>query len=287
MTAGRIAGHLLRETLRGALGEQVKWRGIQGGSNRIQIVFSHADELGPEELNRIEAEVNAAVCRNDPVEIDGIGGFAGDVGLFKIVSQDSPSEGVRRIEAAIGAAAIEEVQRCFETVAGLAKAMKVSPDRLPERLKRLQDEVADLHRKVDEGESGSGRIEDAPPAKRIGGVDFIGMVLSGVPGNDLPPMIDEHKASLGSGVVALVSEVSGKAAVAVGVTADLVDRMSAMDLVRAATKPIGGKGGGGRPELARSGGPNPAGAEEAIAAVERMLEACALDEDRKTRHIES
>jgi alanyl-tRNA synthetase len=96
-------------------------------------------------------------------------------------------------------------------------------------------------------------------------------VLSGVSGKDLPALIDEHKARLGSGAILLIADAGGKAAVAAGVTEDLTSRISAVDLVRAAAAALGGKGGGGRPDMAQAGGADASKAQDAIRAAEAVL----------------
>ena len=103
-------------------------------------------------------------------------------------------------------------------------------------------------------------------------IRLVAQVLSGVSGKDLPALIDEHKAALGSGAVLLVADAEGKAAVAAGVTGDLTGRISAVDMVKAAAAALGGKGGGGRPDMAQAGGPDASRADEAIAAVKNLLE---------------
>ena len=100
---------------------------------------------------------------------------------------------------------------------------------------------------------------------------FKAQVLSGVTGKDLPGIIDEMKGQMGSGIVLLIADADGKAAVAAGVTADLTDKVSAVDIVRAAVAELGGKGGGGRPDMAQGGGKDASNAEAAIAAAEAML----------------
>jgi alanyl-tRNA synthetase len=105
----------------------------------------------------------------------------------------------------------------------------------------------------------------------VNGVTFFAQTLTGVSGRDLPPLIDEHKARLGSGAVLLIADVDGKAAVAAGVTGDLTGKLSAVDLVRAAVEKLGGKGGGGRPDLAQGGGTDPSAADEAINAAKAVI----------------
>ena len=112
-----------------------------------------------------------------------------------------------------------------------------------------------------------------PEVSEINGVKLIVKVLSGVSGKDLPGLIDEMKAQIGSGAVVLIADTGGKPAVAAGVTADMVDRISAVTLVKAAAEAMGGKGGGGRPDMAQAGGADIALADAAIAAVTAALEA--------------
>ena len=111
----------------------------------------------------------------------------------------------------------------------------------------------------------------APEAKEVGGVKFIAQVLQGVTGKDLPALVDDHKANLGSGVVLLIADTGSKAAVAGGVTKDLTDKVSAVDIVKAAVAELGGKGGGGRPDMAQGGGASAENADAAIAAAENVL----------------
>jgi len=117
----------------------------------------------------------------------------------------------------------------------------------------------------------SGGAQGGAETRDVAGIAFLPQVISGVQGKDLPPLIDEMKARLGSGVVLLIADTGGKAAVAAGVTADLTDRISAVDLVKAAVEALGGKGGGGRPDLAQGGAKDTENAEAAIAAAEALI----------------
>ena len=105
----------------------------------------------------------------------------------------------------------------------------------------------------------------------MNGIKFHAQVLSGVSGKDLPPLIDEHKARLETGVVVLIADTGDKAAVAAGVTGDLSGKISAVDLVRAAVAELGGKGGGGRPDMAQGGGPSAENADAALAAARAVI----------------
>ena len=152
--------------------------------------------------------------------------------------------------------------------------LKAQPQDVAERVKALQserralqDEVADLRRQLAMGGGGA-----ASEAEVVNGVSLHAQVLSGVTGKDLPPLVDEHKERLGSGAVLLIADTGGKAAVAAGVTDDLTGNLSAVDMVRAAVAELGGKGGGGRPDMAQGGGPSAENGEAAIAAVKKLME---------------
>ncbi len=185
---------------------------------------------------------------------------------------------MRRVEALTGAAALAHVAREEAALAEAAGLLRARPDELAGRIRTLLEErralaqeVADLRRQVALG-GGAGAAEE-PGAETVGGVPFLGQSLAGVSGKDLRGLIDAHKARLGSGVVLLVADAGGKAAVAAGVTDDLTARISAVDIVRAAAEAMGGKGGGGRPDMAQAGGADPSKAGAAIAAARALLEA--------------
>jgi alanyl-tRNA synthetase len=200
----------------------------------------------------------------------------GDIGLFKIVSESAVSSGVRRIEALTGEAARNWLVARDEAVRAIAGTLKTSPDEAPARVvalveerKRLEKELAEAKRALALGGGSSG---DAGPADEdIGGVTFTGQVVEGLNPKELRPLLDEAKNRIGSGIAALCAVNDGKAAFAVGVTDDLVERFSAVDLVRVGVEALGGKGGGGRPDMAQGGGPDGAKADEALAAVRSKL----------------
>ena len=112
----------------------------------------------------------------------------------------------------------------------------------------------------------------ASPALQVNCIAFHAQVLSGVTGKDLPSLIDQIKTDLGSGVVLLIADTGDKAAIAVGVTADLTARVSAVDILRAVTPELGGKGGGGRPDMAQGGGASTQNADAAITQAKSILE---------------
>jgi len=159
----------------------------------------------------------------------------------------------------------------------VASALKVGPAEIADRVEVLVEERRRLERELSEARkrlamAGDGSASSSAP-KDVNGVAFAGRVLDGVAAKDLKGLVDETKAALGSGVVAFVGIAEGKASVVVGVTQDLTARFSAVDLVRAASEAIGGKGGGGRPDMAQAGGPDADKAMDAVAAVEARLSA--------------
>ena len=199
----------------------------------------------------------------------------GDIGLCVVLGDSASSAGVRRIEALTGDAALRHLSEQDQRVRELAGALKAQPSEVAERVRALQAErkqlaaeVADLRRQL---AMTGGSSQAVAAAETVGGIPFHGQVLSGVSGKDLPPLIDEHKARLGSGVVLLIADAGGKAAVAAGVTDDLTAKVSAVDVLRVAVAELGGKGGGGRPDMAQGGGASVENADAAIAAAKQVL----------------
>ncbi len=200
----------------------------------------------------------------------------GDIGLFVGLGDSASSSGARRIEALTGPAALAYLNGQDATVRALAGEMKARPDELLDRVKSLQDErkalaneVAQLRRDLAmAGGAGQGGGDEA---QDVNGVKFVARVLSGVSGKDLPPLIDEHKSKLGSGAILLIGDSDGKVAVAAGVTDDLTSTVSAVDLVKAAVVELGGKGGGGRPDMAQGGAKDASNADAAINAAKAVI----------------
>ncbi|WP_265519535.1 alanine--tRNA ligase [Nitratireductor luteus] len=200
----------------------------------------------------------------------------GDIGLVRIVSEGAVAAGVRRIEALTGAAARRYLEEQEKRLKNAAAVLKVSPADVVPRLEALVDERRRMERELSDARRklalGGGGKEAEGGAEKVAGINFLGRVVSDISPKDLKPLADEGKQSLGSGVVAFVgTSEEGKASVVVGVTQDLTDRFSAVDLVRAASIAIGGKGGGGRPDMAQAGGPDGDKAAAAIEAVRAAL----------------
>jgi len=199
----------------------------------------------------------------------------GDIGLFKTIGESSVASGVRRIEAVTGAAAEAYLAGEEDLLRETATTLKTSAAELPSRVARLVEEHRKLERELAEARralagAGTGPAT-APAAAKIGDVAFDGRVVDDVPGRELRSLADDLKKRIGSGVVAVVARDDGKAAIVVGVTDDLTPRFDAVSLVRAGAEILGGKGGGGRPDMAQAGGPDVTRAEEALDAVRRVI----------------
>ncbi len=200
----------------------------------------------------------------------------GDIGYFQITGESAVAAGVRRIEAVTGAAAVDYAKQQSSKLREAAATLKVAAADLPERIasliderRKLEREVSELRRQVAMG--GGENAKEAPEVKDIGGIAVTARILDGVPAKELKPLADLLKSQLGTGVVAVVSVIDGKASLVVGVTDDLTGRVSAVDLVRAGSAAVGGKGGGGRPDMAQAGGPDGAAAASAVEAIENAI----------------
>ncbi len=201
----------------------------------------------------------------------------GDIALFKIVSESAVSSGVRRIEALTGEAARLWLAGRDERLREAAAVLKAAPEEVPARVaalveerRKLERELADARKVLAMG-GGGGAAAPAGP-DQVGGVNFIGQVIDGLDPKELRGAVDEAKARIGSGVVALVAINDGRASVAVGVTGDSPGGHNAVDLVKRAVAALGGQGGGGRPDMAQGGGPDGVKAGEALAAIRGALE---------------
>ncbi|HWI28459.1 MAG TPA: alanine--tRNA ligase [Stellaceae bacterium] len=200
----------------------------------------------------------------------------GDIGYFKIVSESAVAAGVRRIEAVTGAAAEAYVEQEEALLREAAEALRATRSDLPARVLSLIDERKRLERELSEARrliASGGVGAQKPAAKDVGGIKFAGRAVENVPAKELKSLADDMKKEIGSGVVALVASAEGKASLVVGVTEDLTQRFNAVELVRAGAEALGGKGGGGRPDMAQAGGPDAGKAEAALTAVERAIAA--------------
>jgi alanyl-tRNA synthetase len=202
----------------------------------------------------------------------------GDIGLIRVVAESGSAAGVRRIEALTGAGArayLDEQDARLKEAAGV---LKTRPEDLVERLKHLVEErkvlekqLADAKRQLALG-GGGNASEQADAVRSVGNVKLLARTVQGLNPKDLRGLIDDGKKQVGSGIVAVVGVTEdGKAGLAVGVTDDLLKTWSAVDLVKTGAEALGGKGGGGRPDMAQAGGPDGAKAGDALKAIEARL----------------
>ena len=322
------ATHLVHAALRDVLGPHVTQKGSLVDADRLRFDFSHSHALTAEQIEAIEAQVNAVIQQNAqvstrlmspedaiaagamalfgekygeevrvlsmghalaedeqtdiPYSVELCGGThvgrVGDITLFKIVSEGAVASGVRRIEAVTGEAARQYLLHQAGLAITSAGLLKSRPDELPVRLaqmlderKKLEREIADLRKQVALG-GGAGAVAQ-DNVKDVGGLKVLARRIENMPAKDLRGMVDDGKSQVGSGVVAMVTVNDGKAAIAVGVTDDLTQEISAVDLVRVGAEALGGKGGGGRADMAQAGGPDGAQAQKALDDIVKFLEA--------------
>ncbi|MEL6360288.1 MAG: alanine--tRNA ligase [Pseudomonadota bacterium] len=203
----------------------------------------------------------------------------GDIALFKIVSEGAVSSGIRRIEALTGEAARIHLEDQAHLAREAADAAKTTIFDLPGRVEALLAERKKLEKQLTEAKKqlamGGGGEANADAPELIAGINFIGKVLDGVPAKDLRGLVDQAKSSMGSGVAAFIAVNDGKAALTVGVTKDLEGRLSAVDLVKAGAAAVGGKGGGGRADMAQAGGPDGSAADAALKSITEAISAAA------------
>jgi alanyl-tRNA synthetase len=202
----------------------------------------------------------------------------GDIGLITVVGETAVGAGVRRIEALTATTARHHAKANANVVGSAAGLLRAGPHEVLERIEALQGDLKRNERALAEARQklalGATSGAAAPAAEQINGIAFVGRVVEGIEARALRGLVDEEKKRTGSGVVALVLKgEDGKGTVAVGVTDDLVARLSAADLVKLGTAALGGQGGGGRPDMAQGGGPDGTKAADAVAAIKAGLAA--------------
>jgi alanyl-tRNA synthetase len=203
----------------------------------------------------------------------------GDIGLIRLIGESASAAGVRRIEALTADGARHYLADQDARMRELAAMLRTKPEDVVERVgalaeerKQLERQLSDAKRQLALGGGGGGNGAAADSVREISGVKFFSRSVEGLNPKDLRGLVDNGKEQVGSGVVAIVGVTEdGKAGLAVGVTTDLTGRFSAVDLVRAGSAALGGKGGGGRPDMAQAGGPDGSKANEALAAIEAAL----------------
>ncbi len=307
------ATHLMHAALRQVLGEHVNQRGSLVNADRLRFDFSHFEAVTKEQIREIERVVNDQVMRNSAIETEVMGleaakekgamalfgekyseevrvltmgegfsvelcggthaGRTGDIGLFRITSEQGVAAGVRRIEAVTGSGAlalVEEQEDLIQESAGLIKADATSLldklQSLVEQNKKLEKTVADLNRKLATG----GGQDVAEAAIDLGDFKLLVTQLDGADPKSLPDALDQLKNKIGTGIVILGTVSDGKVGLIAGVTKDLTDRFNAGELVNHVASQVGGKGGG-RPDMARAGGSEPDALPGALESVEAFV----------------
>jgi alanyl-tRNA synthetase len=306
------ATHLLHAALRKVLGTHVEQKGSLVAADRLRFDFSHTQALSPEELRRVEELVNAAIRSNAPVEtrvmaldeavaagamslfgekyesdvrVLSIGDFsmelcggthverAGDIGLFKILSESGVAAGVRRVEAVTGKTAYEWVVHTDQVLRDIAAMLRGSREdvdekvrELIERSRRLEKEVQQLKSKLASGQGG----DLTSQAKDVNGIKVLAAQIDGADAKSLRDAVDQLKSKLGSSVIVLATVQDGKVVLVAGVSADLLNRMKAGEIAGAVAAQVGGKGGG-RADFAQAGGTQPENLGRALAGVESLI----------------
>ncbi|HKS85834.1 MAG TPA: alanine--tRNA ligase [Pseudolabrys sp.] len=203
----------------------------------------------------------------------------GDIGLVSLVGEAGVAAGVRRIEALTGNAARKAANTQIQVVKAASAELKVPLEEMPARIalllderKKLERDLSDARKKLAMGGGGKGTGEAAADIRQVNGVKLLARAVTGVELKDLRSLADEGKRQVGSGVVAIVATAEdGKAGIVVGITEDLTRRFNAVELVRKGAEALGGKGGGGRPDMAQAGGPDGSKAADALKAIEAAL----------------
>jgi alanyl-tRNA synthetase len=311
------ATHLVHAALRNVLGEHVTQKGSFVGPDRLRFDFSHHQAMTRDEIDAVEAEVNAVVQQNaegviklmpydraieegamalfgekyeeevrvltlgrnpageGPYSVELCGGThverSGDISLFAIVSEGAVASGIRRIEAVTGEAARRYLKGQAGAALKASAALKTNPDELTARIEALQDEKKRLEKELVAARKKAATGGAAASAEKIGDIDFTSAVLDGVPAKELRGMIADALKKSDRAVAAFVAVNEGKASASVGVSPALTNAHPAPDLVKTMVEALGGKGGGGKPDLAHGGGPDAGEAKAALEAVKAQL----------------
>ncbi|MGB8930539.1 MAG: alanine--tRNA ligase [Anaeromyxobacteraceae bacterium] len=310
--ANHSATHLLQLALRERLGDHVKQAGSVVAPDYLRFDFSHFQPLTDDELRAVERRVNELVRANADAQTQVLGlddarktgammifgekygetvrvvsmgpskelcggthvRRTGDIAFFKIVSEESIAAGVRRIVAYTGPKAVEHAQRIEDELRGAAALLKAGAFEVAAKVEQAQRRARELERALEEAQSRIAAAQSGDLAAKAVVVNGAKILAAKVDGDAkaLRELADKLRDKLGRGVVALASEQDGKAVLLVAVTKDLTAKLKAGDLVKEAAKLVGGAGGG-KPEIAQAGGPDPAGIEKALARVTELASA--------------
>jgi len=308
------ATHILHRVLRQVLGDHVKQAGSLVAPDRFRFDFTHFSQVSREEIETIERRVNRQIRKNMAVEteeMDAESAFAsgatalfeekygdrvrvvsladfskelcggthtgrtGNIGLLKIVSEQSVASGVRRIEAVTGEAAVERVQQEARLLHEAAGRLKDRPEALPEKIEAMLSEHRALEKQIEKLKIQVVQVQAEEAFSEIETVNGIALMIRKVSVDSpaaLRDLADRYRDRLGSGVVVLGSAADGKVLLIAVVSTDLTGRVHAGNLVKAAAAEVGG-GGGGRPDMAQAGGSQPENLDRALEKVREMMEA--------------
>ena len=306
------ATHLVHAALRSVLGEHVQQKGSLVASDRLRFDFSHYEPVTRDEIRRIESMVSSWILDNDeartevmpleeakrsgaialfgekyddPVRVLSFGDYsvelcggthvsrAGDVGLFKIVSEGGIAAGVRRIVALTGEAALAWMHSMEDRLDRIAGSVKADAETVADRVEAMLARSRELERELDrlKARVAASHGDDlAAQAVDIEGLKVLAAQIDGADPKALRETVDRLKSRLGSGAVVLATVNAGKVALVAGVTKDCTDRIEAGTLANHVARQVGGRGGG-RPELAQAGGNDPSGVERAIRSVPQWV----------------
>jgi alanyl-tRNA synthetase len=307
------ATHLLHAALRHVLGEHVTQKGSLVNSERLRFDFSHFEPVTQEQIIQLENLVNRQIRLNNPalatvmakedavkagamalfgekygdeVRVLKIGDFstelcggthverAGDIGMFKIISETGVAAGIRRIEAVTGEGAYDWLLSREQALAMIAGLLKTAPEKTPEKLEQLLDKNRQLEKQLEKLQAqmaSSVGNELTSQAVDVAGMKVLAVKLEHTDPKSLRDLADQLKNKLGSAAVVLATVEGDKVSLVAGVTKDKMDKVKAGDLVNFVAQQVGGKGGG-RPDMAMAGGNDPSGLAEALAQVPNWTE---------------
>ena len=305
--------HLLHKALQMVLGDHVRQAGSMVSPDRLRFDFNHYASLSAEEISRIEEIVNEEIQENlqlkktymniddavklgamalfgekygERVRVVEVGDFSrelcggchvdrtGDIGMFKIATEQSVASGVRRIEALTGMGAVTAMQKADALVKDGARLLKATPETLYTRIEELSDALREKERELKKIADQMASKEAAglmDGAKEVNGIKVLAVKLKGVDVDGMRKFVDTARDRLGSGVVLAGAETDGKVMFVCGVTKDTIAKVKAGDIVREVAKIAGGSGGG-KPDMAQAGGKNPEKLDEAVASVLKIVE---------------
>ena len=198
----------------------------------------------------------------------------GDIGYFNIVSESAVAAGIRRIECVTGRGAEEYTQHMEDKLHAISQILKSDFNNLEARIKQLLEDKKKLENdllNLKKSFVNNKAADNKDSFEVVNGIKFVAKAIPDVHPKELKSFIDEINKSLGSGIVVLGTGKDGKASIVVGVTPDLTNKYSAVELVKIASSAVGGQGGGGRPDMAQAGGPNGNKLEDAFTAVKQAI----------------